>query len=185
VRHGAPTGRATGLKTRRLWVRLPPVSLRGTTAFGRAVVRQAGCNPAAPHGALWVRFPPGALLVIRLVGLVEMIPECQPGDRGSIPRRAADGDGPFVQRTGRLVLNQKTGVRFPHGSLGERVRDEGGGMNSDCGRASVMIHPSSLRNGDVDQRQESPRSERGQCGFESHRHHWKCLADGRAPGRVS
>jgi hypothetical protein len=96
--HGARTGIASRLKPCVMWVRIPPVSVRGDpeNAFGRAVVRQAGCNPAAPDGATWVRFPPGALVVERLVGLVAKTPECQPGNRGSIPRRAAVRNGPFV-----------------------------------------------------------------------------------------
>ena len=55
---------------------------------------------------------------IRLVGLVAKTPECQPGNRGSIPRRAAVGAWPVRLADRHLVLNLTAGVRFPHGLLG-------------------------------------------------------------------
>ncbi len=51
---------------------------------------------------------------------------CQPGDRGSIPLRAA---GLSMARSssgvGPQVLNLPTGVRFPHGSLEARNSERG------------------------------------------------------------
>ena len=132
----------------------------------RATPAKAGQTPSAvrwsarppvkrsPSLALWVQFPPGALSEIWPVLLMAQ-------------------DGRFS--------TCEWGFESP---TGHWISDEFKVMSVEMKRSDfslLITQHSSLPNGDVDQRQESPRSERGQCGFKSHHHYSKVLQTGRRP----
>lgn len=131
-----------------------PCQCRGCgDAFGRAVVRQAGCNPAAPRGATWVRFPPGALAVEFRVPSSEFQVPCwvrnsKLGSWNGYPARSSSGKDAWLSTT-RPGFNSPTSrcevwpVRPTDRTPGSQP-ESGGSIPPRVTRSLFVIRPSSF-----------------------------------------